>query len=221
MAIEIVRTIVEDDKSLLLRRDGANLELVLGNVVLLSSAALETELAFGQLAKEAFAKTTPVSRVVIGGLGFGATLRGVLDVAPPAAEVLVVEKLRTVVDVARAEAASFVAGALDDPRVEVRSADVADVIAEAPPGSLSAILLDVDNGPEWASFRSNARLYAEAALVRARMALAPGGLFAVWSGYPADAFVRSLRKAGFVPRVEPLRERGVVRARAYIGSVVS
>ncbi|OJY20285.1 MAG: hypothetical protein BGO98_43800 [Myxococcales bacterium 68-20] len=219
MAIEIVRTIVEDEKSLLLRRDGANLELVLGNVVLLSSAALETELAFGRLAKEAIERTGSARpRVVIGGLGFGATLRGVLEVASPETEVVVVEKLRTVADVARVEAADLVGGALDDPRVELCLADVADVIASAEPGSLSAILLDVDNGPEWASFRSNARLYAEAALVRARSALAPGGVLAVWSGYPADVFVRTLRKAGFVPRVEPLHERGVVRARAYIGT---
>ena len=219
MAIEIVRTIVEDEKSLLLRRDGANLELVLGNVVLLSSAALETELAFGRLAKDAIERARPArARVVIGGLGFGATLRGVLEVASPDTEVVVVEKLRTVADVARVEAAELVGGALDDPRVELRLADVADVIASAEPGSLSAILLDVDNGPEWASFRSNARLYAEAALVRARAALAPGGVLAVWSGYPADVFVRTLRKAGFVPRIEPLHERGVVRARAYIGA---
>jgi spermidine synthase len=213
VAIEILRTIVEDDKSLLLRRQGTNLELVLGNVVLLSSAALETELAFGRLA--AVANET----IVVGGLGFGATLRGALEVASPSSKVIVVEKLRTVVDVARAEAADLVGGALDDPRVELRRLDVADVIENAAPGSLSAILLDVDNGPEWASFRSNARLYSEAALVRARTALGPGGVFAVWSGYPADAFVRTLRKAGFVPRIEPLHERGVVRARAYIGTV--
>lgn len=219
MTIEILRTIVEDDKSLLLRRTGTNLELVLGNVVLLSSAALQTELEFGRLAKPAIeAHAKPC--VVIGGLGFGSTLRGVLEVASIDTKVLVVEKLRTVVDVARVEAADLVGGALDDPRVELRREDVVDVIASAEPGSLSAILLDVDNGPEWASFRTNARLYAEAALVRARAALAPGGVFAVWSGYPADAFVRTLRRAGFVPRVEPLHERSVVRARAYIGTVV-
>jgi spermidine synthase len=216
--MKVVRTIVEDGKSLLLRQNGTNLELVLGNVVLLSSAALETELAFGRMAKEALERTLPIARVVIGGLGFGATLRGVLEVASPRTEIIVVEKLRTVVDVARTEAAELVGGALDDPRVVVRQVDVADVIAEAAPGSLSAILLDVDNGPEWASFRTNARLYASAALVRARAALAPGGVFAVWSGYPADTFVRTLRQAGFVPRVEPLHERGVVRARAYVGS---
>jgi hypothetical protein len=39
----------------------------------------------------------------------------------------------------------------------------------------------------------------------------------VWSGYAADGFVRSLRRAGFVPAVRPLHERGVVRARAYVG----
>lgn len=219
MTIEIVRTIAEDGKSLLLRRASGNLELVLGNVVLLSSAALETELHFGRLAQRAIERTQPCSRIVIGGLGFGATLRGVLEVAAEGSQIVVVEKLRTVIDVARAEAAELVGSALDDPRVELRRDDVADVIASAEPGSISAILLDVDNGPEWASFRSNARLYAEAALVAARRALAPGGIFAVWSGYPADAFVRTLRRAGFVPRVEPLHERGVVRARAYIGTV--
>jgi spermidine synthase len=214
--MEILRTLVEDDKSLLLRRVGARLELVLGNVVLLSSGALETELAFGRLAKEAIARE-PSGTVLVGGLGFGATLRGVLEVATASTRVVVVEKLRTVVEVARAEAADLVLGAIDDPRVEIRNADVADVIAEAAPGSLSAILLDVDNGPEWASFRTNARLYAESALARARDALTPSGIFAVWSGYPADPFVRLLRKAGFLSRIEPLRERGVVRARAYVG----
>lgn len=207
---EILRTLREGDKSLLLRRVGTALELVLGNVVLLSSAALETELTFGGLASEA-----PAGPVLVGGLGFGATLRGVL--ATHATEIVVSEKLQAVIDVAKNEAADLVRGALDDPRVRLERSDVADLIAGAPAGSLSAILLDVDNGPEWASFRTNARLYAHAALVRARNALAEGGIFAVWSGYPADAFVKNLRAAGFVPRIEPLKERGIVRARAYVG----
>ncbi len=215
MRFELLRTIREDDKNLVLRRNGTSLELVLGNVVLLSSAALETERTFGQLSKPTFGAS---KRVVIGGLGFGSTLRGVLDVAPADAEIIVVEKLRTVAEIARAEAADLVAGALDDPRVTLLHTDVADVIAEAPPASLAAVLLDVDNGPEWASFRTNARLYADAALAQARRALAPGGLYAVWSGYAVDKFLGALRGAGFVARIEPLRERGVVRARAYLGS---
>ena len=107
------------------------------------------------------------------------------------------------------------AGALDDPRVELVRDDVADVIAREK--GLAAVLLDVDNGPQWASFRTNARLYADSALTRAREALRPRGLYAVWSGYAADAFVARLRAAGFVARIEPLMERGVMRARAYVG----
>lgn len=212
---EILRTLVEDGKSLLLRRitEGAKqrLELVLGNVVLLSSGALETELTFGRLANEA-----PPGRVLVGGLGFGATLRGALDTH--ATEVIVSEKLDAVIDVAKNEARALVGDTLTDPRVRLERSDVGDLIASADARSLSAILLDVDNGPEWASFRTNARLYSDAMLQRAHNALVPGGIFAVWSGYPADAFVKNLRQAGFAPRIVPLHEGKVVRARAYVGN---
>src|SRR5687767_14237846 len=104
---------------LALRERGNVLDLVLGNVVLLSSAALETERTFGRLAKEAIEASTGPPRVLVGGLGFGSTLRGVLDVLPANGRVVVVEKLNAVVELARAEAAELVAGALDDPRVEL------------------------------------------------------------------------------------------------------
>lgn len=212
----VLRVWNEEGRTLALRHEGETLELVLGNVVLLSSAALETERRFGQLAKNAVAAGGSSMRVLVGGLGFGATLRGVLDVLPEDGRVVVVEKLAAVLEIAKKEAAHLVAGALDDPRVEIEHADVADAIARE--RELSAILLDVDNGPEWAGFRTNTRLYADAALSQARSALRVGGLFAVWSGYPADAFLARLRKTGFKVHIAPLEERGVVRARAYVGT---
>ncbi len=221
---KVLRTWSEGGGTIALRKRegqrGDELELVLGNVVLLSSAALETEVAFGHLAREsvdAAVRDGARPRVLVGGLGFGATLRGVLEVLPTHGEVIVVEKLHAVADVGRAEAAHLIAGALDDPRVTLVMDDVADAIARE--RDLSAVLLDVDNGPEWASFRTNARLYAEADLRGARAALREGGTFAVWSGYARDAFVGKLRAAGFAPRIVPLEERGVVRARAYVGVV--
>jgi predicted membrane-bound spermidine synthase len=221
---KILRTWREAGGMLALRQRGEMLDLVLGNVVLLSSAALETELAFGRLAREALEDgdgedyndpARPPPRVLVGGLGFGATLRGVLEVLPSRGRVVVVEKLSAVIELAREDAAHLVGGALDDPRVELVQDDVADVIARE--NGLAAILLDVDNGPQWASFRTNARLYADGALLGARRALRPRGLYSVWSGYAADAFVARLRQAGFVSRIEPLKERGVTRARAYVG----
>ena len=214
MSVSILRTVVEGDLHLVLRKKGDALELLLGNIVLLSSAALETERTFGRLAKDAMSAAEK-PRVIIGGLGFGSTLRGVLEVAPPDAEIIVSEKLETVIDVAKREAAHLLDGALDDPRVTIERADVADVIERT--NECAAILLDVDNGPEWASFRTNARLYSDAALLRARHVLRPSGIYAVWSGYPADPFLARLRRAGFSPKLVPLEERGVVRARAYLG----
>lgn len=213
--MSVLRTFTEGGQNLALRKRKGALELVLGNVVLLSSAALETERTFGGLAREAVVGRACPS-IVVGGLGFGSTARGVLDVVPKDAKVIVVEKLDAVIDIVKNEGKELAAGVLDDPRIRIERADVSDVIEAS--SDVSAILLDVDNGPEWASFRTNARLYSEAALARARDALAPSGIYAVWSGYAADAFVGKLRRAGFsTVRIEPLTERGVVRARAYVG----
>jgi spermidine synthase len=197
------------EPSLFVRRRAGRVDLILGNVVLLSSAALETERTFGALVPEG------AQRVVIGGLGFGATLRGALDAAK-GAQIIVAEKVAALEPLLRGELADVAeSSALDDPRVVVENADVGDILARE--RNLDAILLDVDNGPEWASFRTNARLYSPAGLGVARAALKKGGIFAVWSGYPADSFLPRLRAAGFTPSIVPLREKGVVRARAYVG----
>ncbi len=116
----------------------------------------------------------------------------------------------------RGQLASIAERALDDARVEVVRGDVGDVIAQAA-GAVDVILLDVDNGPHWASFRTNARLYSPAGLAIFKRALVAGGALSVWSGYRADAFLAHLRAAGFTPSVVPLHERGRVRARAYVG----
>jgi spermidine synthase len=208
---------------LAIRRRGEIVEILAGNVLLLSSAALETERTFGRLAATVAGR--PPARVLVGGLGFGATVRGVLEVAPADATVVVAEKVPSVVDLVRGElgelreVAKELDHPLDDPRVRVEAVDVLDAMRAATAASApyDAILLDVDNGPQWASFRTNARLYTPAGLAVARAALAPGGLLAAWSGYPADAFLARLREAGFAPRRVLLLERGHVRARAYVG----
>jgi spermidine synthase len=199
---------------LVLRETGALVELVAGNVVLLSSAALATEFAFGSLAAS-LARAAP-RQVVIGGLGFGATLRAALDALPAGARVTVVEKVSAIARLVRGPLAYIARNPLDDPRVELVEGDVSEVVARSE-GAVDVILMDVDNGPHWASFRSNARLYAPAGLAAFRRALAPGGALAVWSGYRADAFVHRLREAGFVGSIVPLAERGRTRARAYVG----
>ncbi|TKD00564.1 hypothetical protein [Polyangium fumosum] len=212
--VAVVRVLEEAGQTLVLRDLGTHHELLLGQTPILSSKALETERTFGALAGVVRNDRSPAS-ILIGGLGFGATLAAALAAVGPETRVIVVEKLRAVAEIVRGELAHVAPGVLDDPRVELVHADVAEEIGRR--SDLDAILLDVDNGPGWASFRTNARLYTQAGLRLAFDALRPGGAYAVWSGYPADTFLAELRKAGFAPSIVPLHERGVVRARAYVG----
>lgn len=186
---------------------------MIGRVPILTSKALGTEYAFGCIVR-GLSLPSP-TRVLIGGLGFGSTLRGVLDSVGKKAEIIVAEKLRTVVSLVRSELAHLCEGALDDARVTLVNEDVTTVIDRE--RDLSAILLDVDNGPDWGSFPENQFLYSQAGLAKARRALAKGGSYCVWSGYPADAFLTHLGRAQLEPSVIPLRERGRVGARAYVG----
>lgn len=104
---------------------------------------------------------------------------------------------------------------LSDPRVEVVQSSVEQVAQGR--GPFGAILLDVDNGPDWATFRQNGWLYTDAGVRLFAGALEPGGSLAVWSGYPARRFLTVLRRSGLHAREVPLCVRGRVRARAFVG----
>lgn len=204
------RTFHEKGQTLTLHDRGTHVELMIGHVPILSSAVLGTERAFGELARG-----WPAGRVLVGGLGFGSTLAGVLSVVGPSAEVLVVERLATVVKLVKGELAHLAGNVLDDPRVRLLREDVVRVLERE--RDLDLVLLDVDNGPEWASFETNAALYDREGLARAHAALRKGGAYAVWSGYPKDEFLPQLKSAGLAPSVVLFEERGRVQARAYLG----
>jgi spermidine synthase len=111
--------------------------------------------------------------------------------------------------------AELFAGCLDDPSVEIREADVADLIG-AGRGTYDAILLDVDNGPDGLSRPANDRLYGMQGLAAARAALKPGGVLAVWSAHPDQGFAARLRQSGFEVEEVHTRARGKRGARHVI-----
>jgi spermidine synthase len=125
-------------------------------------------------------------------LGF--TTRAALDVLPSDARIVIAELLPQVVEWNRGPLAHLAAHPLDDPRVNVRIADVAEVMSE---GGYHAILLDVDNGPDAFTAPQNARLYGVRGLERARRSLVPGGTLGVWSVADDKGFTGRLRAVGF------------------------
>ena len=187
-------------------RRGEEYSIMLGANELMNSRLSGSEEALATLA---LARIGGQARpaILIGGLGMGFTLRAALERLPSGASVTVVELVPAVIAWAKGPMAALFAGGLDDPRVTLAEADVADTIA-ASRSTFDAILLDVDNGPDGLTVESNDRLYSPAGLAAARGALRPGGVLAVWSAAPDPGFTQRLRRAGFSVAEEAVRARG-------------
>jgi spermidine synthase len=211
------------------RRGEREFVITAGGRVLMNSGAHRTEAAAAEIVCRGLAAPRP--RVLIGGLGMGFTLRAALDALPRAARVVVAEIEPAILRWCRGPLAGLTGRAVDDPRVTVRLADVAAVIAGAASHAgdaggagdgggarFDAIVLDLYEGPRGAPGADADPLYGADALARARAALVPGGALAVWSEDPDAAFEQRFAAAGF--RVERRRPgRGGPRHTVYVGRV--
>lgn len=186
-------TIPDSDGALRLMRRGTEYSIMTGGIELMNSRLSGSEKSLATLACAKIADRSAPT-ILIGGLGMGFTLRAALEVLPANAKVIVAEIVPQVVDWARGPLSELFGDCLDDPRVTIRLGDVANPIREAK-GEFDAMLLDVDNGPGGLDRAANDDLYGPAGLVLARDALTPGGVLAVWSSAPNDAFFRLLRRS--------------------------
>lgn len=197
---------VDTEEGLLeLRRRGeGEFVIMVGGRVLMNGAAHLTEAAVAELACRPIAGR-PQPRVLIGGLGMGFTLRAALDHLPGKAEVVVAEINPVVVRWCQGPLAELTGRAVEDPRVSVAIENVAAVIAEAGRSGrpFDAVILDLYEGPRESGQGEDDPFYGRRALERTRAALAPGGVFAVWSEDADAAFEKRLAVAGF----EVKRER--------------
>lgn len=183
-------TTPDGEPLILQEHDGHHFMKVRG-VPLMSTNASSSE---QQMAELACSDLPAKPRVLIGGLGFGFTLRRVLELCPPDAVVDVAELLQVVVDWNR-EFLTGVNGLLvDDTRVSIHVRDVAELINRVGDERYDAILLDVDNSPDPLVQKGNAGLYDGNGIARAKAALRPGGRVVYWSANPDKNFARSLGK---------------------------
>ncbi len=176
---------------------------------LMATNAPESERVLAEVACEGLRGRAGV-RTLIGGLGFGFTLRRTLELVGPDAVVTVGELTQTVVDWNREYLGGVCGECLNDERVRVRVADVVGLIKGAAPESLDAIMLDVDNGPNAMVAAGNAQLYGMKGLGAIRRVLKPGGRLAIWAAVRDGQFPKAFARAGF--RVD------VVAARAMANS---
>jgi spermidine synthase len=184
---------------------GADYFITLDHSELMTSRMSGSEEALAEMACDRLgANAAP--HLLIGGYGMGFTLRAALARLGSDARVTVAELVPEVIDWAKGPMADLTAGCLGDPRVDVVLDDVGAVIGGAA-RRYDAILLDVDNGPDGLTREGNDRIYSMAGLARARAALRPGGVLAIWSAAPDARFARRLKDAGFAVEEVPVRAR--------------
>lgn len=151
------------------------------------------------LAEATLAGMTDPRRIVVGGLGLGYTLRTLL--ADDRVERVVVAEMEpAVVDWMRTDVLPG-GDLLVDDRVDLRVADVREVLETATADSLDAILLDVDNSPGHLVHEQNASLYEAPYIRRCAAALVPSGQLCVWSMADAPALEHAMCES--FARVEP------------------
>ncbi len=197
-----------------LMRRGAEFSIMSGAIELMNSRLSGSEKALAMLAGDRI-RNRPRLQMLIGGLGMGFTLGAALADLPSDASVTVAELVPAVVAWARGPMAHIFGQSLTDPRVTVRVIDVATEIGSAT-SAYDTILLDVDNGPGGLSRDDNDRLYSAAGLQAARRALRPGGVLAVWSAAPSEAFTRRLGSAGFQAETVQVRATGGRRGARHV-----
>ncbi len=190
-ASSVVAADDSDGVQLCLRRRGEVLELVVDGVFAMDSAEVATE---RELARAALARCGRVERVLVGGLGLGFTVAEVLADSRVVG-VQVVELHAALVRWWQQGLLPQPADVRADPRLQVLTGDVLDVVPTLPAGGLDALLLDVDNGPGFLVHLANAALYQGPFLAVAARALRPGGMLAVWSADPSPGLRRALERS--------------------------
>ena len=192
----VAETRTPDGARLCLQHHDGHFQMSVEGDLLMSTRAWRSEAEMAELGCAVLAPGRP-ARVLIGGLGFGFTLRRVLELVGPEVEVEVAELLPVMVDWNREHLASVNGRLLDDPRVRITIGDVFGVLGKATAGRYDVVLLDVDNGPVAMVDRGNGRIYSDNGLRVLSRALVAGGRAVFWSATTDRRFMRRLIDAGF------------------------
>lgn len=155
------------------------------------SKVAASESLLGRTGVDQINKDIP-TRVLIGGLGLGFTLKSVLESGNSKMRIELAELVPEVIEWNRTYLKELNGKLLDDPCVDIKGMDVIDLIQNAEPRTYDAILLDVDNGPVAMVDANNDQLYSNSGIRLMCRALKKGGRIVVWSAGPDLKFEKRL-----------------------------
>ena len=148
-------------------------------------------------------------RILVGGLGLGYTVAQLVRVR---STVDVVEIEECLIEWAYAGLTPTLRAVAVNPTVRLHHADIRWVLTgDIPPrGPWDAILLDVDNGPDFLIHAANDALYSEAGLRAAYDQLTDPGICAIWCQAPSPQLLETLRSISpdVTTNVQPHQTQG-------------
>ncbi len=196
------------NQTITLKQRGKEFSIRTLDTELMNSRLNNSETALAKLSCQHICNRSDTSnlRVLIGGLGMGYTLAAALKYSKPDTCITVSEIIPAVVRWNRDYLGHLAGKPLDDPGVILKVEDVAETIGTEK-SVWDAILLDVDNGPEGLTRKTNDRLYSQTGLKKSFLALRPGGILGIWSSGINDSFTRRLKKSGFQVDIQTVSAR--------------
>lgn len=203
--VDLARAFTPKGDELTLRQRDEEFEIRFNGWEVMSSRGSRSEEALARLVCEGFGQRS--TRILIGGLGMGYTLRAALDAVSPDSRTIVSELVPAVIDWNRGSLASLARRPLEDRRVEVHSGSVIDILSISQ-HRFDGIILDIDNGPEAVLYQPNHFLYSAGGLELVKGALAAHGTLGVWSADRSAIFENTLSDAGFMWRRVEVSARG-------------
>ena len=158
--------------------DGSAIEeLIVDGVFAMDSEQTGSERELGRIA----ARVSASGHVLVGGLGLGYTVAELCRYRIDRGDVVELEP--ALIDWAHAGLTATLRQVSRDSRVHCSVGDVTEVLLGRRPdlsGPWHAILLDVDNGPDFLIHPGNAALYSADVLAGGLDRLTPGGVLAIW-----------------------------------------
>ncbi len=163
-----------DNKLSLIERDG-QFFLMHGHAVLMDTIHTSSEKTMANLCCIDIGKN---ARILIGGLGFGYTLKQVLDIAPDDAIVYVAEINKDIINWNLSVLYMINGHCLNDHRVIVINDDVQNILKSK---KFDYILMDTDNGSNnIIAYDTNAKIYSPSGIKAFKDVLNKNGRIAYW-----------------------------------------
>ncbi|MDG2256443.1 MAG: hypothetical protein P8L49_15975 [Opitutaceae bacterium] len=213
--IKLAETKTPDGGALALFEQDNTYSITYKGQQLMHSKMSASEELLGRLGLDRIDHKLP-SRILVGGLGLGYTLRTVMEGSSADAQIDTAELMPEVVDWNRTFLNTLNGSFLDDPRANILTEDVGKIIRGASANTYDTILLDVDNGPIAMVDTSNNSLYSHFGLRSIRNALKENGRAVVWSAQADPRFEKRLRKADFKVKAVPAKTHPGAKRAAYM-----